>query len=93
MFSQATEIKEALMSRNTNNNNSVLYVEQLRRYLPQNQKLHSNETPKITTKLIQLGDRQTVHSPLFFREIVEIERVLIPDALPLGTTENQDGRH
>ena len=53
----------------------------------------------------------TVHSPLFFRKIVEIERfplraailhecqnylgggAIIPDARPLGTFKNQDGRH
>ena len=52
-----------------------------------------------------------VHSPLFFRKIVEIERfplraailhecqnylgggAIIPDARPLGTFKNQDGRH
>ena len=39
---------------------------------------------------------QTVHSPLFFRKIIEIERFLlrglaiIPDARPLGTFENQE---
>ena len=53
----------------------------------------------------------TVHSPLFFRQIVKIERfalraailhecqnysggrAIIPDARPLGTFKNQDGRH
>ena len=53
-------------------------------------------------------DEETVHSPLFFRKIVEIERFALRaailhecqnylggggDARPRGTFENQDGRH